>query len=107
MYRSPGRESWRDREARRLSVIPSPTALVSTSALPELAGTIRVMPGMAPDAIVVTGFGQSGHPLIRIEMPADWLTPSWVAWMERLMATKEGRRVDVEPALRPPLKLLE
>ncbi|MGN6206002.1 hypothetical protein [Humibacter sp.] len=61
---------------------------------------VRVLPGMAADTYLVTGYKLDGTPLCRMEIPRRWLTEQWIAWMESRIAQEEG----VTPVA--PLKLL-
>lgn len=94
----PRREmEWR---IRRPTQSPAPTVMPHTGK-PQNSSTerVRIIPGMAPESVVVTGYADDGHPVTRMEIPKRWLTPQFVAWVESRVAQEDGSAV-------PQLKLL-
>lgn len=53
---------------------------------------VRVLPGMSPETVVVTGYSLAGRPVTRMEIPKRWLTDEWIAWLETRCAKEDGEQ---------------
>lgn len=54
----------------------------SSTPVPAVSDTVRVLPGMSADTVLLSSYRHDGTVFIRIELPAE-LAPAWVARLER------------------------